>query len=60
MSLAQKLLELQQYLAEHGEVVDHAECEIAGNRDSITSYRVEGRLISISMHNGAVAGVVTR
>jgi hypothetical protein len=57
MTLINKLNELHEYLKEYGEVSNHSECEIAGHTDTITSYRLEGKRISISTHDGEVTRI---
>lgn len=54
-SLADKLIELRNYVSRYGVIVDDASCEIGGNHDRITTYKIDGKKITISMHNGEVS-----
>ena len=56
----QQLIELRNYVSRYGKIVDDASCEIGGNHDRITTYDIEGKRITISMHNGDVSQVIYR
>jgi hypothetical protein len=57
-TLADKLLDLRNYVSRYGTILEDASCEIEGNHDRITTYAVDGQRITISMHNGEVSRVI--
>lgn len=56
-TLADKLLALRNHLHRYGDIVQDASCEIAGNHDRITTYKLEGKRVTVSMHNGEVSHI---
>lgn len=59
-TLADKLLELRNHLHRYGDILQDASCEIEGNHDRITTYKLEGKTVTIGMHNGEVSNIVYR
>jgi hypothetical protein len=59
-TLADKLLDLRNYLHRYGNIVDDASCEIAGHHDRITTYAIEGKKITVGMHDGDVSSIIYR
>ena len=59
-SFIDHLMDIRNYCHRYGTIVDDASCEIAGYHDRITTYVIEGKRITISMHNGDVSGVTYR
>lgn len=60
MDFKAKLADLHNYLMQNGTVLDHAECAIAGHKDAITKYKIDGKTISVSTHDGVVSAVIYR
>lgn len=56
----QKLSELHSFLNQTCVPVNHTPCEIDGHHDSITTYQIGDKRLSITMHDGVVAGIVYR
>jgi hypothetical protein len=57
IDLQAQLLALRNYCNRYGVITSDARCEIAGNHDRITTYSIEGKRITISMHNGKISHV---
>lgn len=53
----QQLIELRNHVSRYGTIIDDASCEIDGNHDRITTYKIDGKKITISMHNGDVSRI---